>query len=60
MRLSYEGVAGTNYALDRTFSLSPVNWVPMVTNTAGTDGVLVLTNTPNNLTNNFWRVRSVP
>jgi alpha-tubulin suppressor-like RCC1 family protein len=60
VRLSYEGMAGANYALDRTFSLSPANWVPMATNTAGTDGVLVLTNTPNKLTNNFWRIRSMP
>jgi hypothetical protein len=60
VRMSYEGMAGTNYALDRTFSLSPANWVPMVTNTADTDGVLVLTNTPNKLTNNFWRIHSVP
>jgi alpha-tubulin suppressor-like RCC1 family protein len=59
-QLSYEGMAGTNYALDRAFSLSPANWVPMVTNTAGTDGVLVLTNTPNKSSNNFWRIRSVP
>ncbi|HEY5041365.1 MAG TPA: chromosome condensation regulator [Verrucomicrobiae bacterium] len=59
-QLSYEGMAGTNYALDRAFSLSPANWVPMVTNTAGMDGVLVLTNNPNKLTNNFWRIRSVP
>jgi len=60
VRLSYAGMAGANYALDRTFSLSPANWVPTATNTAGTDGVLVLTNTPNKLTNNFWRIRSVP
>jgi hypothetical protein len=60
VRLSYEGMAGTSYSLDRTFSLSPANWVAMVTNTAGTDGVLMWTNTPNKLTNNFWRIRSVP
>ncbi len=60
VRLSYEGIAGMNYSLDRTSSLSPANWVPLVTNTAGTDGLLVLTNNPNKLTNNFWRIRSVP
>jgi len=58
--LYYGGLAGTNYALDRTFNLSPLNWVPQVTNPAGAGGVLVLTNTPNPGTNNFWRIRSVP
>jgi alpha-tubulin suppressor-like RCC1 family protein len=58
--LSYMGIAGTNYELDLSFSLSPPNWVPQVTNTAGAGGVLVFTNTPNPATNNFWRVRSVP
>jgi hypothetical protein len=59
--LSYMGLAGTNYELDQSFSLSPpVNWVPQVTNPAGAGGVLVFTNTPNIATNNFWRVRSVP
>jgi alpha-tubulin suppressor-like RCC1 family protein len=58
--LSYVGMAGTNYALDCTFNLSPANWVPQVTNPAGAGGVLVFTNTPNPGTNNFWRIRSVP
>ena len=58
--LSFVGIAGTNYALDSTFSLSPANWVPQVTNPAGADGVLVFTNTPDATTNNFWRIRSVP
>jgi hypothetical protein len=58
--LSFVGLVGTDYALDRSFSLSPANWVPQVTNPAGAGGVLVLTNTPNPATNNFWRVRSVP
>lgn len=57
--LYYGGIAGTNYALDRTFNLSPINWVPQATNPAGADGALVLTNTPNKATNNFWRIRSV-
>ena len=58
--LSYMGLAGTNYELDLSFSLSPVNWMPQVTNSAGAGGVLVFTNTPNAATNNFWRIRSVP
>jgi alpha-tubulin suppressor-like RCC1 family protein len=58
--LSYVGNGGMNYELDQSFSLSPANWVPQVTNPAGAGGVLVFTNTPNPATNNFWRVRSVP
>jgi len=60
VRLSFIGLAGTNYALDRTFKLAPANWVPQVTNPAGVGGVLVFTNTPSKATNNFWRIRSVP
>jgi alpha-tubulin suppressor-like RCC1 family protein len=60
VQLSFVGIAGTNYALDRTFNLTPPNWVPQVTNPAGADGVLVSTNTPDPTTNNFWRIRSVP
>jgi hypothetical protein len=60
VRLSFVGIAGTNYALDCSFSLSPANWVSQVTNPAGAGGVLVFTNTPDPTTNNFWRIRSVP
>ena len=60
VRLSYVGIAGTNYALDRSFSLAPANWVPQVTNPADAGGVLVFTDTPDPTTNNFWRIRSVP
>lgn len=59
-QLAFSGIAGTNYALDRSFSLSPPNWVPQETNAAGRDGSVLFTNAPNNVTNNFWRVRSVP
>jgi alpha-tubulin suppressor-like RCC1 family protein len=58
--LSYVGMAGTNYALDRSFSLKPVNWAPQMTNPAGAGGILKFTNAPNPATNNFWRIRSVP
>jgi hypothetical protein len=34
--------------------------VPQITNRADSVGMLVLTNTPNTATNNFWRIRSVP
>jgi len=61
VRLSFVGMEGTNYALDRSYSLSPASWVPQTTNAAGPPaGVLLFTNTPNPTTNNFWRVRSVP
>jgi alpha-tubulin suppressor-like RCC1 family protein len=55
----YGGTAGTNYALDRTFSLSPPDWIPQVTNPANVFGVAAFTNTPDPTANNYWRVRSV-
>ena len=58
--LSYVGMAGTNYELDWSASLSPANWVPQVTNAAGAGGILVFTNLPDATSNNFWRIRSVP
>jgi alpha-tubulin suppressor-like RCC1 family protein len=58
--LSFVGVAGAKYALDRSFNLSPPNWIPQVTNLADANGNLVFTNTPDTTTNNFWRIRSVP
>lgn len=60
MQLSFVGIAGTNYALDRSTSLSSANWVPQQTNPAGAGGILIFTNTPDTTTNNFWRIRSVP
>jgi hypothetical protein len=62
MLLSFFGNAGTNsnYALDRSFSLAPPNWIPQATNSANSFGALVFTNTPDSTTNNFWRIRSVP
>jgi alpha-tubulin suppressor-like RCC1 family protein len=60
MRLSFVGIVGANYALDRSFRLAPPNWLPQVTNPADVGGALVFTNTPNPATNNFWRIRSVP
>ena len=60
VQLTFVGMVGTNYALERTFSLSPANWVPQATNTAGDWGMLLFTNNPDPATNNFWRVRSAP
>ena len=60
MSLSFVGIAGGNYALDRSFNLLPANWIPQVTNPADVNGILIFTNTPDPTTNNFWRIRSVP
>jgi len=60
MQLSFVGIANAKYALDRASSLSPPNWIPQVTNPAGSFGALVFTNPPDATTNNFWRIRSVP
>jgi len=60
VRLSFVGIANANYALDRSFSLAPLDWLPQVTNPADTGGGLVFTNTPDPALNNFWRIRSVP
>ncbi len=60
VRLSFVGTAGTNYALERTFRLSPANWISLQTNPAGSDGTVTFTNAPNTATNYFWRIRSVP
>ena len=60
MQFSYVGIAGWKYALDRSVSLSPANWIPQLTNPADANGNLVFTNKPITTTNNFWRIRSVP
>jgi alpha-tubulin suppressor-like RCC1 family protein len=60
LSLSFVGIAGKKYALDRSFNLSSPNWLPQVTNLANSFGALMFTNTPNTTTNNFWRIRSVP
>jgi len=60
MQLSCDGVAETNYALERTFNLAAPDWVPQATNATSADGVVVFTNTPVSTSNNFWRIRSVP
>jgi alpha-tubulin suppressor-like RCC1 family protein len=60
VRLTYSGNAGANYALERSGNLANPKWVPLVTNTAPSGGVLVITNTPDTSMNNFWRIRSIP
>jgi alpha-tubulin suppressor-like RCC1 family protein len=60
MQLTFYGNANAKYALERSASLSPPNWIPQATNAAGSFGVLLFTNMPDATTNNFWRIRSVP
>jgi alpha-tubulin suppressor-like RCC1 family protein len=60
VRLTYSGNAGANYALERSSNLANPTWVALLTNTAPSGGVLVITNTPDMSMNNFWRIRSVP
>jgi hypothetical protein len=60
VQLSFVGIAGANYALDRSFSLAPPSWAPQATNPANSFGMLTFTNTPDSNMNNFWRIRSVP
>ena len=61
MRLTYLGVPGYRYALDRTDNLTyPIQWIPQVTNLADGVGQLIFTNQPAAATNNFWRTRYLP
>ena len=60
VRLTFNGLAGGNYALDRSNNLAPPNWEPQATNAADSTGVVTFTNVPDPATNNFWRIRSVP
>ena len=61
VRLTYLGLAGTNYVLKRAFDLMPTAvWEPQATNPAAADGYLIVTNTPGSPTNVFWRMRLVP
>jgi hypothetical protein len=59
IRLSFVGNADANYALDRSYSLAPANWIPVLTNPADSFGTVILTNTVNASGNVFWRVRAV-
>ncbi len=60
MRLTYTGTPGYNYALDHTTNLAaPILWLPIATNTAGTNGILLFTNSFV-LPEDFFRNRSVP
>jgi alpha-tubulin suppressor-like RCC1 family protein len=57
--LSFVGIAGGNYVLDRSFSLMPADWVAVTTNQAGAGGAVVFSDPLSPATNSFWRVRWV-
>ena len=59
IRLSFMGAGDVNYALERSYSLAPANWIPVLTNPADSLGMLILTNTFNGASNGFWRIRAV-
>jgi alpha-tubulin suppressor-like RCC1 family protein len=60
VQLAFFGFPGTNYALERTTSLIPANWIPQLTNLANSYWPVSMTNVPDPTTNNFWRVRALP
>ena len=60
MLLSFVGDAETKYALDRSFSLIPAQWIPQATNTTDSSGDITFTNLFITSTNSFWHIRSVP
>ena len=61
VRLTYLGVPGYGYALDRTDNLAyPIQWIPQATNLTDGVGQLIFTNHPDAATNNFWRTRYLP
>lgn len=57
--MSFLGIPGYKYALDWTHSLTPpVTWLPVITNTAAGNGLLLYTNTPSG-GSDFYRTRYV-
>lgn len=60
LQFSFIGNTNGKYALERSLTLPPQNWVTFVTNQADADGNVSFTNTPLATTNNFWRIRLVP
>jgi hypothetical protein len=58
-QVSYQGIPYASYVLLSTPSLTPpVTWTPVVTNTAGTSGVITFTFTPSQSAG-FYRTRSL-
>ena len=60
IRFSFIGNAGASYVMERTFQLVPPLWLPLVTNVADGNGLLVRTNAPIANTNIFWRFHLLP
>jgi len=58
VRLTYLGIPGFSYALDWRTNLTAGDWVPVITNTAATNGFMVFTNTSGEPVN-FYRTRYV-
>lgn len=60
VRLQFLTIPDYSYALEWTHSLSePITWLPLVTNTASTNGLIIYTNTPS-VGPDFYRTRWVP
>lgn len=55
IQFNVTGTAGYNYAIDATASLSPANWIPLLTNTSP-----FTFNDTNTLPQRFYRARFVP
>lgn len=62
VRLKFLGIPDYKYALEWTHDLTPtITWVPLVTNQASTNGLVVYTNTPSgNPSTDYYRTRWVP
>ena len=56
--MKYLGIPGYQYALDWKTNL-PDAWTPVLTNTAGANGVMLFTNTPSVTGTDFYRTRWV-
>jgi hypothetical protein len=58
VELSYAGLPYCSYALDWATNLTaPVDWLPIITNTANSNGLVTFTNDPGASTPNFFRAR---
>jgi hypothetical protein len=58
MELTYEGIPLCDYALDWTTNLAPpIDWLPVITNMANTNGLVNFTNDSGESTQNYFRTR---
>jgi alpha-tubulin suppressor-like RCC1 family protein len=60
IKFLFVGIAESNYALERSYSLYLPVWEAEETNRANSFGSVLFTATPNTNSNNFWQVRYVP